>query len=128
MVPSRTVKAGAALRATLIVENNTGHAILASGCGSLFMLEYFSPSYRPTVAWPTCLQRLTLRKGTIRYRIGIPATYMQCGRTASYASPACLPHNKMPPLPPGQYRIVLEQVRHLVPAPAPISVSVTPVR
>lgn len=113
---------------TLIVKNNTGHAIHTSGCGSLFLLEFGSRTYHPTVAWPACLQRLTIGKGTIRYRIGMPATYMQCGRVASYASPACLPHDKMPPLPPGRYRIVLEQVRHLVPAPAPVHVQVTPVR
>ncbi len=126
VVPSGTVKTGGTLRATLIVENNTCHAIRTSGCDSLFLLEFVSRTYHPAVAWPTCLQRLTLRKGTIRYRIGVPATYMQCGRKASYASPACLPHYKMPPLPPGRYRIVLEQVRHLVPAPAPVPVQVRP--
>ena len=126
VLPSRTLAAGASLSGHVVIENNTGRAIRAAGCGSLFQLELVGRDYHPTVGWLTCLQTLTIPKGRSSYPVSIAASYNRCisGRPHG-TTKACLPEGGPPALPPGVYRAVLFQVRKLVPAPPAISVRVT---
>jgi hypothetical protein len=125
-VPSRTLAAGSSMRAQIVVDNRTGHAIHVAGCGSLFQLALDSSSYHPEPLWPACLQAFTIAVGESSYPVTLIASYYSCGGVASTGIPACLPDGQPPPLPAGGYRAVLFQSPHIVSAPAPIPVRVTP--
>jgi hypothetical protein len=126
MVPSRTMEAGSSMLAHIVVDNRTGHAIHANGCGQLFELALGSDSYPAQAGWPACLQPLTIAAGKTSYPWTIRATYDECGGTGSPPPPACLPGGGAPPLPAGMYSVVFFQSSNLVSAPAPIPVQVTP--
>jgi len=125
-VPSRMMEAGSSMLAHIVVDNGTGHVIHAKGCGSLFALVLGSNSHPAQVAWPACLQPLTIAIGESSYPETITASYGSCGGTASPPLPACLPDGRPPPLPAGKYRVVFFQSSNIVSAPAPIPVRVTP--
>src|SRR5262245_45694457 len=118
--------AGSSMSGRLIVENSSGRAIHAWGCGTLFAVVLASRTYHPTVAWPACLQRLTIPIGRSSYRVTVEARYGQCGPGSSdSAIKACGPDGRMPPLPPGDYNAILFQAHDLVRAPPPVPVRVT---
>jgi hypothetical protein len=125
VLPSRTMTAGSAIKGRLVVTNNTGRAIHALGCGTLFQVALTSNTYHPDVAWPLCLQHLTIPAGVTSYRITVNATYLSCGQSQSASTtPACPPGGGMPPLPAGKYRAKLFQSRHVVQAPPGVPVRV----
>ena len=126
MVPSRTMEAGSSMLAHIVVDNRTGHAIHANGCGQLFELALGSDSYPAQAGWPPCLTTLTIAVGKTSYPWTIRATYDSCGGTGNPPPLACLPGGGPPPLPAGMYRVVFFQISNLVSAPAPIPVQVTP--
>jgi len=109
----------------VLVENNTGHAIHASGCLTLFQVLLTSSTYRPTAAWRTCLQPFTIPTGKSRYPITVSASYNEChqGRP-QHSLRECLPGGRPPPLPPGTYHAKLFQVSNLVRVPPAITVRV----
>jgi len=113
--------------ARVVVDNNTGHAIHVPGCLTLFQVALTSNTYRPTVDWLLCLQRFTIPVGTSSYRVTVEASYSQCAQgRPRRGQRACLPDGRMPPLPAGAYHATLFQTGHLVLAPPPITVCVTP--
>ena len=112
--------------AHIVVDNRTGHAIHAKGCGQLFELALGSSSHPAGVGWPACLQLLTIAIGKSIYPETITASYGSCGGTGIPPLPACLPRGGPPPLPAGEYRVVFFQSSNIVSAPAPIPVRVTP--
>jgi hypothetical protein len=128
-VPSRTMEAGSSMLAHIIIDNRTGHAIHAPGCGQLFELALDTSSH-PALAsrWPACLQILTIPIGKSSYPQTITATYDECGGTTSLPADyhACLPGGRPPPLPAGEYRVVFFESSNIVSVPAPIPVRVTP--
>jgi len=125
ILPARTMTAGSRMSGQVVVENNTGRAIDAAGCLSLFQVALVGSSYDPPVAWFTCLQHFVIPAGRSSYRVTITASYGQCSQDRHSKSVRCLPDGRPAPLPPGMYRAVLFQFRHLVPAPPPIAVRVT---
>ena len=125
-VPSRTMVAGSSMLAHIVVDNRTGHAIHANGCGQLFELALGSDSYPAQGEWPPCLQPLTIAVGRSSYPWTIRATYDECGGTGNPPPPACLPGGRPPPLPAGEYDVVFFQSSNIVSVPAPIPVRVTP--
>ena len=90
-VPSRTMEAGSSMLAHIVVDNRTGHAIHANGCGQLFELALGSDSYPAQAGWPPCLTTLTIAVGKTSYPWTIRATYDECGGTGNPPLPACLP-------------------------------------
>jgi hypothetical protein len=127
VLPSRTIAAGSSMSGHLIVENDTGRAIRAWGCGALFVVALASRTYRPSIAWPACIQSFTIPAGRSRYRVTVEASYYQCSQGAPQgAIKACGPDGRMPPLPPGDYQAILFQLHHLVQTPPPVPVRVTP--
>jgi|SRR5215470_430006 len=128
-LPARTMPAGSSMSGHVVIENNTGGAIHTSGCLSLFQVALVSSRYHPAIIWFACLQSFTIPAGQSRYPVTVAASYGQCGQAGpGDAAKACLPGGHMPALPAGIYRAVLFQARHLVPAPPPITIRVTPPR
>jgi hypothetical protein len=111
----------------VVVDNATGHAVHAAGCGDLFQVVLTSTTYRPQVAWLACLQSFTIPAGTSRYPVEVLAVYNACSRAPQHGGlRPCLPDGQAPPLPPGTYRAKLFQSGKLVQAPPPLTVRVTP--
>jgi hypothetical protein len=128
-LPSRTMTAGSSMRVHVVVQNNTGHALRVPGCLTLFEVVLTSKTYRPAVAWLSCLQTITIPAGESSYPMTLQASYHACSQGPPQDGlQACLPDGGPPPLPPGDYHATLFQVRHLVPAPRAVSVRVTPAR
>jgi hypothetical protein len=126
---SRTITAGSAVAASVIVDNNSGRAIRVTGCLGLFQVVLTSSTYHPDVAWPLCAQTFTIPVGQSSYRVKVEATYSSCGQDGPQGTlKSCLPGNRIPPLPPGRYHARLFQAGHVVAVPAPIPVRVTPPR
>lgn len=126
VLPARAMAAGSSMSAHVVISNNSGRAIHTGGCLSLFQVALVSTSYHPQPAWPLCLQSFTIRPGQSSYPVTVAASYDQCsqGRPKDTIK-ACRPGGHPPPLPPGTYRAVLFQSRHLVPVPPAITVRVT---
>jgi hypothetical protein len=104
----------------VLIENNTGRAIDAYGCLTLFQVLLVGGSYHPPVAWLGCLRPLSIPAGQSSYPVTVAATYLQCSQgRPSNGIKACLPGGHPPPLPPGTYQAVLFQARHLAPAHLP---------
>jgi hypothetical protein len=124
--PARTMTAGSSMAGHVVIENNTGHAIHAFGCLTLFQVALVSGTYHPAIAWLDCLQPFTIPAGHSTYPVSVAASYSQCsqGRPSS-AMKVCLPDGHPPPLPAGVYRAVLFQARHTFAAPPAIKVRVT---
>lgn len=112
--------------AHVVVDNMTGRAIHAEGCGSLFQLVLGNSSHPAGEGWLACLHFFTIPVGKSSYPETITASYGSCGRVATAGLPACLPDGRLPPLPAGEYRVMFFQSGHIVSAPAPIPVRITP--
>jgi hypothetical protein len=127
VLPSQTMTAGASMSGQVLVDNTTGHAIHVSGCVKLFQVLLTSSTYRPRVAWFTCLQRFTIPAGESRFAVTVQASYSECsqGRPQHGLKP-CRPDGRMPPLTPGTYHAKLFQADDLVRVPPALTVRVTP--
>jgi hypothetical protein len=111
---------------SVVVDNNTGHAIRVAGCETLFQVVLVNNRYRPEVAWLTCLQWFTIPTGESRYRVTVGASYRACGQgRPEDGLKACLAGNRPPPLPPGEYHAKLFQISNVVPAPPALAIRVT---
>jgi hypothetical protein len=117
--------AGTSMAGDVLVDNDTGHAVYVVGCLTLFQVILTSSTYRPAVAWPACLQQLTIPPGQTRYWITLRASYSQCSQGHPQDDlKACLPGGRPPPLPPGIYYARLFQLRKLVQVPPAVTVQV----
>jgi hypothetical protein len=127
VLPRHTMRAGSTMIGHLLVTNHSGHAIHVNGCFYIFATDLTSKTYHPVVAWPTCLQRLTIPAGHHRYRALLQATYNQCSENNPPPGQVkCLPGGRMPPLPPGKYRAKVFQNPKVARTPPTIPVRVTP--
>lgn len=126
VLPARTVPGGSRMTGRILVRNRTGHALHLKGCASLFQVALASRTYHPKVAWPLCLQRLTIPAGRSSYRVQILATYLQCTQGPPHdGAPSCRPGGRMPLLAPGVYHTQFFQSLPLAAPPAPVTVRVT---
>jgi len=121
-----TVKAGGQLSGQVVVENDTGHALRVTGCGSIFQVLLTSGTYEPTPVWPTCVQIITIPKGRSAYRVSVATTYFACSqRGPSGTLPACTATGSSPVLPPGPYEARTFESGDAVPLPQLVDVRVT---
>jgi hypothetical protein len=51
------MKAGSSMPARVVVQNDTGRAISAYGCGTLFAIGLVNGTFRQQMAYPLCRQR-----------------------------------------------------------------------
>jgi hypothetical protein len=115
------------MSALVVVQNNTGHPVRAFACGTPFEIALISRGYRPTVAWNTCLQIITIPVGESSYPVTLDASYLACPEHGPRGTlRGCLAGGKPPALPAGTYRARLFQHWHLVPVPPTIKIRVTP--
>jgi heat shock protein HslJ len=125
-LPSTTMTAGSKMTGHVVVENNTGHEIPASGCGSLFAVMLGNDAIDAEPAWPQCAQPLPIPVGESRYAVTIWASYGSCSTAAQGTLPACIPGVGSPPLPPGDYQARFFQSSPVVAPALPIDVKVEP--
>ena len=120
VLPVSTMAAGSSISGKIVVENNTGHALLATGCKSLFAVALGNDRISPDVVWRSCLQTFTIPEGESSYPVIVTASYSTC------SPPLCTDGSLSPSLPPGDYRAMLFQQTIVVPVPPPIPIRVTP--
>jgi hypothetical protein len=121
LLPSRTLPAGSSMKGIVVVRNNSGHVLRASGCGSPFAVALANDHVMPTVGWLGCLQRFTFPVGASRWPVTVEARYDECG-----PKPLVRCVRRHPPaLPPGKYRARLFESSDIVPIPPPVPVRVT---
>jgi hypothetical protein len=116
--------AGSYLAGRVIVQNNTGHALHPTGCGSLFSVFLSNASTTPHPFFCGGLQVFTIPVGGSSYPISVAATYLQCAGPLGNGRPCAQRngHSVMPSLPPGEYRATLWP--SIVPTPPAITVRV----
>jgi len=123
------MRAGASLKGRVILQNNTGHALHANGCG-FFSVALENAHYRPHIAWASCLMRYTFPVGRSSYPVTVAARYLGCtGSKPSGDLPACgisNGHPDIPSLPTGTYRARLFQITQIAPTPPGVTVQVVP--
>jgi hypothetical protein len=117
------------MKGRVVLENNTGHALHAIGCG-FFAVALQNAHYRPQIAWASCAHRYTFPVGESSYPVTVESSYLGCTSAASADDePACIVdgdgHPAPPPLAPGTYQATLFQITRLVPTPPSITVHVT---
>jgi hypothetical protein len=120
--------AGTSTSGRVIVENHTGHPLHTDGCLQLFGIALRDNRAEQDPMQLDCLQRFTVPVGTSSYPISLSTSYSGC-----YAGPpagglqTCLSGSRIPPLPPGEYQVVLVGPgAGLVPSPLPLILHVTP--
>ncbi|HTK15149.1 MAG TPA: META domain-containing protein [Acidimicrobiia bacterium] len=123
-LPSTTMTAGSTMTAHVVVENDTGHDVRATGCGSLFGVGLRNAHIPQDVIFPLCAEEFTIPVGESSYPVPVLAEYYACDAAGDQGLPRCLPDGT-PPLPPGVYQATLYQASPVVPAPPPIDVTVT---
>ena len=128
VLPALKMIAGSSMSGHVVVENNTGHALHATGCISLFQVALGNAQTHPAPAWPLCLQEFTIPTGKSTYPVTVRASYPGCSATVQSGLPVCLPSGRPPPLPPGNYRAMLFESGNVVPTPPAIDVRVEPQR
>ena len=125
-LPSRTMRPGSSVSATVVVDNATGGVLRVMGCGALLQVALTSASYQPLVAWPRCRSSITLPAGLSTYRVIVNASYLACANPPETGGlPPCLPNHQPPPLPEGRYQARLFQSPIVAPPPAPIPIVVS---
>jgi len=127
MLPSRTVVAGSSIFGRVVVDNSTGRPVPVWGCNFLFQVLLVGRGYQPVPAWPACLQRFTIPVGESSYPVTVAARYNQCSRSGGQGPILpCMADGQPPPMPDGVYRAIVYVSDHRLPAPAPVTVRITP--
>ncbi len=123
---STTMTAGSTMSGHVIVENDTGHEIHATGCGGLFGLTLANDKIHQEPIWPSCARDYTIPVGESRYPVIVLASYDSCNQTGTDGLQRCIPPGTPPPLPPGDYQVTLAQESPIVPVPPPIDLTIEP--
>jgi hypothetical protein len=117
--------AGSQMTAHVVIENDTGHVINASGCGTLFAVLLENETIHPDPAWALCAEPLPIPVGETTYPVTVWAAYQMCTPVPQGTIPLCGSGNQPAPLPPGNYRARFFQSSPVVTPALPIDVTVT---
>jgi len=119
-----TATAGGRISGRVVVVNNTGNTVRASGCGGLFQVALSNEDYEPIVAWQDCLEDFLVPMGESSYPVGVLTSVQGCS-ARSRPGIDCDANHGNPPLEPGDYEARLYQNNRVVPDPVPVAVKVT---
>ena len=122
-LPADTIKAGAAVQASVIVSNNTGAAISAVGCGRPFQVGLSNPEVQPVLIWFLCRETVTIPTGESRWPTTVEAIDLGCVGTPTKPVSTCYGTSPTP-LSPGLYAASVFQNPVLIPTPAQLVVRV----
>jgi len=124
-----TLVSGSTVTGTLVVTNNSVDTINlnAHGCHPHWGIGLSSPSipFQPAFTTECSTAPFLLSPGANRLPFTVSVTYGACAYPgyASATTPLCLPGNRLPPLPPGQYQAVLaSEATELHAAPVTVEV------
>ncbi len=77
-LPATTLKAGASMRGSVVVENRSGHELSVKGCTEIFQVALGNDVIEPGVGWQLCLRIFTIPTGASSYPITVEANYPSC--------------------------------------------------
>jgi hypothetical protein len=120
------VRSGSELKGFVVIRNETGREVTASGCHALFQVVLSNHSVKGGVLWLDCLQQFTIPTGRSRFPVTVRASYGGCTEDADARGEfvRCDPDGSIPGLPPGKYRAKLYQRDRVVADPPPVPVRV----
>ena len=121
---STTMTAGSSMTGHVVVENDTGHSVRATGCHGLFGVGLQNAEIRQELGFPSCAEAITIPVGESSYPVIVLAEYYSCDAAGDQGLQRCLPNGGAPPLPPGIYQATLFQDSPVAPAPPPIDINV----
>jgi hypothetical protein len=129
------VLAGAPLRGTLVVDNNTDQAVTLERpgqCGGKWAVALTNAGVPADVAFTSdcSSHRTILAAGETRFPFNLSTIYRGCSNSTS-PLPAglvhCLPGGGIPPLPPGPYQaVVVDTFQGSFPTPPRVTVQIVP--
>ena len=128
---STRTRAGTPIGGTLVVTNHGRKAVnLNRGCRPYFGVTLAGHGLPMAAAFPADCSRapFLIKPGVTRLAVTVLTTYPGCtsGQHATAHTPACLPGNRMPPLPAGRYQAVLVGSGDLpLPPATPVQVVLT---
>jgi hypothetical protein len=134
VLQSTRVTAGARIPATIVVTNRGSAPVRLAdshGCQPGYAAAVTNAKIPPNVLFgAACAVRaLVLQPGVTRLKTTVFTTYQGCTPTKAQATPnfpQCLPGKHLPPpLPAGQYHVVLVGENLALPAPAAVPVQLT---
>jgi hypothetical protein len=125
-LPSRTIRAGSHLNASITVINRTGRAVDVGGCNFLFQVGWTNKAVTANPNWELCAGSLTIPAGQSTWPVWVGAAYTLCSQDPPGTTwlPQCLPGNRQRPLPPGYYRLTVYGPSDAMRLPPPIKVHV----
>jgi hypothetical protein len=133
-LPGKTFVAGSDVHATLVIDNTTDKTVTLEPpgtCREKWAVSLTNATVPLTLTFTTeCgLQRTRLLPGANRFPVIVLTTYTGCvrqGAVGTAITVRCLPDGSLPPLPSGQYQVVLSTFpAGRLPAPAALTVHVT---
>ena len=111
-LPAPSVASGGSIDVTFRVRNRSGAPKTAISCGGLFY-AVLAPVGEPPppVARTLCAQTFSVPEGESVYPLVLDAHVQSCSSDPSSTGtdvPRCEPDGGMPPLPPGEYEVVID--------------------
>ena len=126
VLPTHVVTDGCSLTATVIVENDTGHALHGVKCGPVFAVGLENGTVKQDMVFAACAVAYSIPVGESTYPATINAFYQECDNSPDPARHlvACADGGRPPALPEGTFRVRLYGAEGLVPRPASATVTV----
>ncbi|WP_421118038.1 hypothetical protein ACE2AJ_11590 [Aquihabitans daechungensis] len=122
-----SVRSGGKLTGTITVVNDTGQPIRGTTCGGYFLGLLANDDYQQEIIRPACASDFTIPEGTSTHPVDAVATYTSCTPSGAENGdhPPCEDDGSIPALPPGKYRLTVDDPQDLVPAIRPVTITVT---
>jgi hypothetical protein len=130
IVPSPHIVSGSSVKARLVIDNRTGHAIPVADCArEAYQVLLENRKYRPGPSWTQCLTLDSIPPGVSVREVPLQAFANACAYAAVPPGlMACGPGGKEPTLPPGTYTAHVFAVSPALPAAPDVTVHVLPSR
>jgi hypothetical protein len=130
IVPSHELRVGAAMHATVVITNHTGHALEGTKCGAPFLISLRSERAYQEANFPLCAETYSLPVGRSTYPVTISSHFSTCTHDPNArlsddrSMPHCLAAGRLPPLPKGKYRAYVAGLPGAVSSARPVEITV----